>query len=124
MTPNPLSIRDVASVQEAKTLLTDKGLSAVPVIDEAGRAVGVLSKTDILVHDRQPRTSDSMLVRDLMTPAVFSVSADAPADKVVEQMLALKVHRLFVVDKTGVLIGVITASDILRHLRRPDDSTV
>jgi CBS domain-containing protein len=120
MTPNPVSIRDGASVQEAMALLTDKGLSAVPVIDDAGRAVGVLSKTDILVHERaQMRMPDSTLVRDLMTPAVFSVSSHTPADKVVEQMLALKVHRLFVVDRTGVLIGVITALDLLRQLRRP-----
>ena len=119
MTPNPVSIRGVASVLEATSLLTDKGLSAVPVIDAAGRAVGVLSKTDVLVHDRQPRTSNSTLVRDLMTPAVFSVLPDTPADKVVEQMLALNVHRLFVADGTGVLIGVITALDLLRHLRRP-----
>jgi CBS domain-containing protein len=125
MTPNPVSIRDSASVHEARTLLTNKGLSAVPVIDDAGRAIGVLSKTDILVHERaQMRTADSALVRDLMTPAVFSVSPNTPADKVVEQMLALKVHRLFVVDSTGVLIGVITALDLLRQLRHPAGSII
>ena len=51
-----------------------------------------------------------------MTPAVFSVTPQTPASKVVAEMLALHVHRLFVVDNTGVLVGVITALDVLRHL--------
>jgi CBS-domain-containing membrane protein len=39
-----------------------------------------------------------------------------PAAKVVEQMLALHVHHLFVVDADGVLTGVISTLDVLRHL--------
>jgi CBS domain-containing protein len=146
MTPNPVSIRDIATVREAVALLTDKGYSAAPVIDEAGRPVGVLSHSDIIAHDRetvehlapnpefydpselrtrageklrkgyQVEKVDQCLVCDLMTPAVFSVAPEAPAFQVVEQMLALKVHRLFVVDHDGVLVGVISALDVLRHL--------
>src|SRR5439155_19841289 len=53
MTPNPISIHGSASVQEALALLTDRGFSAAPVIDDAGRPVGVLSRTDLLVHERE-----------------------------------------------------------------------
>jgi CBS domain-containing protein len=52
-----------------------------------------------------------------MTPVVFSVSPEAPARRVVGDMLGLKVHRLFVVGSDGVLVGVISALDVLRHLR-------
>jgi CBS-domain-containing membrane protein len=62
---------------------------------------------------------DGTLVRDLMTPAVFSVAPAAPAAQVVEQLLALRVHRLYVVEEDGTLVGVISALDVLRHLR-PD----
>lgn len=143
MTPNPISIRAEASVREAIALLTDRGYSAAPVIDEAGRPVGVVSRGDILIHDREAinrpapyyeradlttRTGEKLagfqveevdrtLVSDIMTPAVFSVAPDTAAVKVIEQMLALRVHRLFVVDPDGVLIGVISALDVLRHLR-------
>ncbi len=146
MMPNPMSIRADATVREAIEALTDHGYSAAPVIDEAGRPLGVLSRADILVHDREKgaRTGaaayyeradltlgsgehlgpgfhveavDTTLVRDIMTPAVFSVAPGTPAPKVVEQLLALKVHRLYVVEKDGTLVGVITALDILRHLR-------
>jgi CBS domain-containing protein len=146
MTPNPVSIRDLASVREAITLLTTKGFSAAPVIDAAGRPVGVVSQTDILVHDResikhlkpypefyhrseltlktgeslgkgfQVDAPDSAKVRDIMTPAVFSVTPDTPVKRVVQDMLSLKVHRLFVVERTGVLVGVISALDVLRRL--------
>lgn len=147
MKPDPVSIREDALVREAIVLLTTKGFSAAPVIDRAGRPVGVLSRSDILVHDRekvdyiptqgeyfseaevetpdgeklsegfQVENIDQTRVRDLMTPAVFSVTPEAPAAKVINEMLALRVHRLFVVDSNGVLVGVISALDVLRHLR-------
>jgi CBS-domain-containing membrane protein len=146
MSPNPVSIREEASVQEAIAMLTDRGFSAAPVIDEAGRPVGVLSRADILVHERElsmapqpdleeeepvertvrvqrPLPSgfsvavvDPTQVRDIMTPAVFSVTPETPANKVVEQMLELNVHQLYVVDHEQFLIGVISTLDVLRHL--------
>jgi CBS domain-containing protein len=145
MTPNPQSVRQNASVREAAAFLVDKGFSAAPVIDEAGRPVGVLSRADIIVHDRertehavpeyyhrsdlataegevlpkgfQVESVDRARVRDIMTPVVFSVTPEAPAAKVIEDMCGLKVHRLFVVGKDGVLLGVISALDVLKHLR-------
>jgi CBS domain-containing protein len=147
MTPDPLSIRDHATVHEAVAFLTDKGFSAAPVIDKAGRPVGVLSRADIIVYDRekveyvepvpeyyekgtlvaptgeslkdgfQVEKADCVRVRDIMTPVVFAVTPEAPARKVVEDMLRLKVHRLFVVGGDGVLVGVISTLDVLQHLR-------
>jgi CBS domain-containing protein len=146
MTPNPVSVEANAFVGEAVALLIDRGISAAPVIDNAGRPIGVLSRSDILVHDREcaghvgteadyyhraeltTRTGESLpagfevehvdrtMVRDLMTPAVFAVAPESSAAEVVREMLALKVHRLFVVDHCGVLVGVISALDVLRHL--------
>jgi CBS domain-containing protein len=119
MTTNPVSVRENATVPQAVALLTDKGYHAAPVIDEAGRPVGVLSVSDLLAHHREKAGEPAVqtLARDLMTPAVFAVAPDASAAKVVADMLALNVHRLFVLDGTGTLIGVITALDVLRHLR-------
>jgi CBS domain-containing protein len=147
MKPNPVSIRENAMVREAIALLTDKGFSAAPVIDRAGQPVGVVSRYDILAYDREKveyvasvpdyydegelaaRTGkahgsgfqvvnvDRTCVTDIMTPVVFAVTPDTPARKVVHEMLALKVHRLFVVDRNGVLVGVISATDVLQHLR-------
>jgi CBS domain-containing protein len=144
MTPSPVSIRDSATIREAIAFLVDKGISGAPVIDEAGHPVGVLTQTDILIHDREaveragpaqaesgtplPRSwwdefhfdrLDKTFVSDLMTPAVFSVPLNAPAERIVEEMRDLNVHRLFVVDEDGLLVGVITALDVIRHLVLP-----
>lgn len=145
MTSNPHSVREDASVREAAAFLIDKGFSAAPVIDHAGRPVGVLSRADILVHDReqtehavpeyyqyselatkageplaegfQVEKVDRAIVKDIMTPIVFAVSPETPAAKVIEDMRGLKVHRLFVVGKDGVLVGVISVLDVLKYLR-------
>src|SRR5262245_62399451 len=53
MTANPLSLREDATLKEAVAFLVDRHISGAPVIDEAGRPVGVLTQTDILIHDRE-----------------------------------------------------------------------
>ncbi|HEY7329085.1 MAG TPA: CBS domain-containing protein [Gemmataceae bacterium] len=122
MTPNPMSVRALATVPEAIAWLTEKGFSAAPVIDESGRPIGVVSRTDILIHERErlrsplASTDDRTTVADIMTPAVFSVAPQTPVEMVVEQLLTLNVHQLYVVDEHAYLIGVISAHDVLRHL--------
>lgn len=146
MTPSPHSIHEKATVKEAVAFLTDRGFSAAPVIDDAGRPIGIISRADILVHDRQEarhafpefyhseemhtrqgeklgkgflvEAVDRTSVRDIMTPVVFSVHPNTSSARVIEHMLGLKVHRLFVVDEFGVLVGVISIVDILRQLER------
>jgi len=149
MGSHPLSIEETATVREAVAFLVDKGFSAAPVIDSAGRPVGVLSRADILVHDReqvhhvaspeyyrgadlmtqremaegfQVEEVDGTLVREIMTPVIYSVLPEAPVAEVIAQLVGLKVHRLFVVDKNGVLVGVISVMDVLRHLRPENGS--
>ena len=138
MTPNPKSVRQTATVSEAAAFLSLRGISAAPVIDEAGRPVGVVSRTDLLNHRGQRAAylpgapgrvgedpglaspANEAVVRDVMTPAVFCVGPDTAAGKVVEKMLGLNVRRVFVVDDEGALVGVISAFDVLRGLGRPD----
>ena len=141
MSPNPMSIRAEATVAEAVAVLTDRGYCAAPVIDEAGHPIGVVSRSDLMVHqrehDRHPagkpdyffspgaEPADALpegktgksTVADLMTPAVFAVSPETPVDRVVSDMVGLHVHRLFVVDDDGILVGVISTMDVLKHLR-------
>lgn len=120
MCPELVSVREDAFVPEAVALLTRKGFHAAPVIDDAGRPVGVLSFTDLLVHEHNRKAtttaSAGARVRDLMTPAVFSVPRTAPARRVIGDLVGLCVHQLYVVDEAGVLVGVITALDVLRHM--------
>jgi CBS domain-containing protein len=135
MTSDPKSLRRDATVAEAAAFLSTRGISAAPVIDDAGRPVGVVSRTDLLHHLGQKAVrllaaplgrrgggsepGGTAPVRDVMTPAVFCVHTDTPAAKVVNKLLALNVRRLFVVDDAGVLVGVVSAFDVLRGLGGP-----
>jgi len=143
MSDNPISVRDDASVQEAIALMTDRGFSAAPVIDDSGRAVGVVTVTDILIHDREYvrylkiadvtvpadlseyssmpddmgiEVVDRTAVSEIMTPTVFTVRPQTKTVEVVEMMIAHQVHHLFVADDDGTLVGVISMGDILRKL--------
>jgi CBS domain-containing protein len=143
MSANPVSIRQDATTREAEAFLCDRGFTAAPVTDDAGRPVGVISRTDLLIHERAEAAKvpeyftraeldaaagehlpagfevervDRTLVNEVMTPMVFGVPPDASVKLVVDELLALNVHRLFVIDEAGVLIGVVTTTDVLRHL--------
>jgi CBS-domain-containing membrane protein len=133
MSPDPISIRHDASVCDALVLMNDRRIHAAPVINDAGRAVGVVSVTDLLIHEREflefcrgagrwqgasGKPSDATTVSDMMTPSVIMVDLDTPAPKVVERMLKMKIHQLFVCDAAGTLAGVITPLDVLRKLHR------
>jgi CBS-domain-containing membrane protein len=120
MTRNPLSIGELATLREAALSLTSKDISAAPVINEAGRPVGVISLADIVRCVHMSELSDTRLpptVREVMTPVVFFVRPDTPLANVIEDLLDCAVHRLFVVDDNEVLIGVISTLDLLKHLR-------
>jgi CBS domain-containing protein len=145
MTDNPISVRADAGVGEAVALMTDRGFTAAPVIDESGRAIGVVSMTDILIHNREysrllptgdatayadlrhhaERLPEEMeieivdptAVSEIMTPVVFVVSPDTLAVEVVRTILARRVHHVFVADDQGTLVGVISMGDVLRNLK-------
>jgi CBS domain-containing protein len=141
MTPNPKSINRHATVRETAEILHEHRLHVAPVIDEAGRPIGVVSRTDLLDYwgGRRDRLTalatgelnaasapsseepgDELTVPEIMTPVVFGVPTNAPIASVVEKMIALEVRCLFVTDADGVLVGTISVFDILRHLTRRD----
>jgi CBS-domain-containing membrane protein len=120
MSEKVMSISDDAPLAHAIAMLVDHGFSGAPVVDAAGRAVGVISLSDIVIHDRNYGSgwlaANTPFVRDVMTPAVCGVRPETPAAEVIEEMVLLRVRRLFVIDAEGVLVGVIAASDVVRHL--------
>jgi CBS domain-containing protein len=109
-----------ASVSEAILTLADEHISAVPVVDNHGAMLGVLSTTDILhaesnASDRpaRDRLFEDTPVEELMTPRPLTIRADADIREAAREMLYGEVHRLFVEDG-GKLIGVISQTDLVR----------
>lgn len=138
MTDNPISVRESATVRDALSMMLDRDVTAAPVINDAGRPVGVVTVTDILVHEREVglpvgvservavtgklkdgyeiELADHTTVGEIMTPGVFSTTKDRTAAEVVADLLRYKIHHLFVVEQE-VIVGVISLSDVLRQLK-------
>ena len=115
MTPFPVSIRGETTVAEAAALLTEKGLSALPVVDADGRPIGVLSRTDIARIERR-RRAEGVRAAEVMTTPAQVVSPRDGVDAVVRKLAGRNIHRVYVVDDWGRLAGVISALDVVRNV--------
>lgn len=137
MSDDPISIEENATVRDALNMMLDRDVTAAPVINAAGRPVGVVTVTDILVHEREVglpvgvservavtgrlkdgyeiELADHTTVDQIMTPGIFSTTPDRTAAEVVADLVRYRIHHLFVMDKE-VIVGVISTSDVLRKL--------
>jgi chloride channel protein, CIC family len=109
-----------ASIAAAIVSLADAHVSGMPVVDGAGKVIGVLSTTDLLtaeaeVDDPVARQTlfENTAVREIMTPRPYTIEPGADIREAARQMLYADVHRLFVAEGDQV-IGVISTTDIVR----------
>lgn len=110
------SVDTAATVREAITALTENGFATVPVVDGAGRVVGIFSESDGLQAD--PRGTD--LVTAAMSSPVEVTGPSAEMAVVAERMLAGHLRAMPVVEE-GLLIGIVARRDLLRTMVRDDD---
>jgi CBS-domain-containing membrane protein len=122
MTREPQSIRGDATIREAIAFMADKGATAAPVINEAGRAIGVLSFSDLIrairEHGIENTTFFNMHASEFMTPFVFFVNLETPIHTVIAELMNCKIHQMYVADDDGVLVGVLSTANLLRDLDR------
>jgi CBS domain-containing protein len=110
-----LCVRDDVTVAAMTALLLEHGYSAVPVVAATGRALGVVSKTDLLGHVAGGGGPDAT-ADQIMMPMVFAVEEDAPIGEAAALMAGERVHRLPVVDGKGTVVGILSALDLVRWL--------
>jgi CBS domain-containing protein len=145
MTREVLSVRADWSATELAAFFIDHSISGAPVLDAEGKPMGVVSLTDLArdgtiaqVSPPEPHgfyrqaleravgcdqaarlrmaEDSATMVRDLMTPMVFSVQTDTPVQEVADTMIRGRIHRVFVVDGE-TMVGVISAIDLLPLIR-------
>jgi len=94
--------------------MLDKHVSALVVTDEQLDACGVITKKDLVgCYGKQ---LSAIAAEDIMSPGLFSVSADTPVPQAVMEMLSHKVHQLVVVSDAPAHhrpVGIITSHDVV-----------
>jgi CBS domain-containing protein len=126
MTENPRTVRADATVGEAVQVLEDMDFRHLPVVDESGDLVGMVSDRDLRALEvpfvQDDETIATLLLRALapvsaiMSSNVISVNEDARLSEVAELMTEHKIGAVPVVDGEGQIVGIVSTHDILRLL--------
>jgi CBS domain-containing protein len=125
MTANPISIAATASLAQAAGILDSNKITGLPVLDDNGVLVGVLSQTD-LVRARANQDLGTnwpgLAVGQIMTKPALTIASTATLEEAAKEMERHRVHRLVVTDATATPIGIISTSDLVRSwLRKSED---
>lgn len=117
-----ISCRPDTSIEEVAKTMDSKDISALVVVDEAGNAVGVISRTD-LVNARfvQPymRHWRGLNAEHLMSRPVLSVTPETPINEAVALLRKKKIHRLVVIERQGQHerpVGILSMTDLAKHV--------
>jgi CBS domain-containing protein len=139
MTTRVVWVRQDAPFKEIATALREHRVSAFPVLDEAGKVIGVVSEADMLTKEALAGGYDGMpgmitgLLRhkeqdkargttagDLMTRPAVTIGAGETVETAARIMYKRRVKRLPVVDADGHLTGIVSRADVLAVFDRSD----
>lgn len=115
MTRRVVCARPEMDASFLRTRLLERGISGAPVVDDWGRVVGVVSKSDLVEHEVTSERG-AKTVADIMMPLAFSLRPNAPIGQAAALMAYECVHRIVVVDDRGCVVGLVSALDIARWL--------
>jgi CBS domain-containing protein len=135
MTRDVITVGPETTVHEAAALMVTRGVSGLPVVDDAGHVVGVVSEGDLILRQRGRRSHPwwrgflddgetlareyqkhaGTTVRDVMTRSVVCVSPRLPIESVAVILDERRIRRVPVVD-LGRLVGIVSRGDLIRAL--------
>jgi CBS domain-containing protein len=135
MTPNPKTLNQRDTVDEAIVKLLKYSYSGAPVVDDLGNLVGVVSAFDFLQKEaggallpmegasatiehfvEAARKIVATEVQDLMSPHPTTVTPQVSMREAASIMTQERMHRLPVVDANGKLVGMLSSSDVMKDV--------
>lgn len=128
MTKDVVTVTPETSMMKASKILKEKGVSRLPVVDEKGVLVGIVSDRDI--KDASPSKATTLdmhelyyllseiKVKDIMTKKVVTLKTGETVDSAAAAMLEHKIGGMPVVDENNKVVGIVTDSDIFKVLVR------
>ena len=143
MTPEVVTTRPGTPFKQLVAALVDNDVSALPVVGDDGRPVGVVTEADLMsrasygrvrrralavvaesLAGRDPawlRKSEGLTAAELMTTPIATASPDDDVRVAARRMQERRVKRLLVVEPGGRLVGIVSRHDVLRLFAAPDD---
>ena len=127
-----ITVTPGTGIKTAARLLVKRGISALPVVDEKGGLVGIVSEADLLQMETRadPRAQATPIaptagttprtVAEVMTRDVLVVDANSEVSQAARIMLEASIKRVPVV-RGRQLIGILSRRDLVRVLARPDN---
>jgi CBS domain-containing protein len=103
------------SIDALKLLLSERGISGAPVVDDLGWPIGVISRTDVLrCADSASRAT--LTVENVMMPIAYTLRDSDSIARAAAVMAIEGVHRLPIVDEDGRVVGILSTIDLARWL--------
>jgi CBS domain-containing protein len=141
MTTDVTTVRCDASVNDIAKLMYEHNISGIPVVDDAGHAVGIVTELDMIVRNTRltmpafiqildlariplemPGHYQNRLrhmlgtqASDIMTKEVVSIGPDAEVEDLAEMMVKRRVNPVPVVE-SGILVGIVSRADFIRMM--------
>jgi CBS domain-containing protein len=116
MTERPIACSSVESLAEAVRIMWEHDCGSVPIIDEHGVVVGIVTDRDACVAAyTQDRRLHDLPVTIAMSHAIIACHPEEPVSAAMDRMREHQVRRLPVIDNGGHLLGMISLSDLARH---------
>jgi CBS domain-containing protein len=103
------------------SLMRDENVGIVPIVDEGGRLLGVITDRDIVVRvDSEAAPVDLVRAGDVMTTTVITVRPRDDLHEVIDRMGQAGLHRMLVTDDNNRLVGIISVGDLARRTDLPE----
>ena len=126
MSPKVLTLQPSESISAAIHLMKEKRIRRIPIVNENGKLVGIVSDRDLKDVSPSRATTldiwelhavlDKLKIGDIMTKKPFTVTPDTPIERAAQIMLEKRVEGLPVLDAKGALVGILTEGDVFRAL--------
>lgn len=110
-------------------LVVQNHIGCVPVVDRTGRAIGVVTKSDLVEHldvllsheARTERTRPTITrAKDIMMPLPFTLLESAGLAQAAAMMVLEDVHHVLVVNSVGILVGLVSSKDLVQWMVETD----
>lgn len=115
MISNPITIRKGATVGDALALMAEYKIGGIPVVDEGGYLVGIVTNRDLRFQRDFEKEIDGVMTKENLITTSRSTDLEAAAD-ILQQY---KIEKLPVVDKDNKLVGLLTYKDITKAKDKP-----